>query len=67
VTVIKFITSPDLCTHLTVWCELSQSGVNHAIDEWKRRLSACVDAVQRHSTHQFRYQSKALMRLLISE
>jgi len=25
-------------------CELDQSVVNHAIDEWRRRLSACVDA-----------------------
>jgi len=23
---------------------LDQSVVNHAIDDWKRRLSACVDA-----------------------
>jgi len=30
--------------HLTVWCELNQSVVNLAIDEWTRRLSACVDA-----------------------
>ena len=27
-----------------MWCELNQSVVNHAIDEWRRRLSACVDA-----------------------
>jgi len=46
-TIIKFITSPDLCAHLTVWCELDQSVVNHAIDEW-RRLSACVDAEGGH-------------------
>jgi len=32
-----------LCAHLTVWCELDQSVVNHAIDEWRRRLSVCVD------------------------
>jgi len=43
VTIIKFITSPDLCAHLTVWCELDQSVLNHAIDEWRRHLSACVD------------------------
>ena len=24
-------------------CLLDQSVVNHAIDEWRRRLSACVD------------------------
>jgi len=29
---------------ISVWCELDQSVVNHAIDEWKRRLSACVHA-----------------------
>jgi len=27
-----------------VWCELDRSVVNHAIDEWRRHLSACVDA-----------------------
>ena len=27
---------------ISVWCELDQSVVNHAVDEW-RRLSACVD------------------------
>ena len=34
VTIIKLITSPDLCSHLIVWCELDQSVVNCAIDEW---------------------------------
>ena len=29
---------------ISVWHELDQSVVNHAIDEWRRRLSACVDA-----------------------
>ena len=33
---------------VSVWCELDQSVVNHAIDEWRRRLSACVDAEGRH-------------------
>jgi len=47
-TVIKFITSPDLCAHLTVWCELNQSVVNHAVDEWRRRLFACADAEGGH-------------------
>jgi len=42
----KFITSPDLCAHLIVWCEL-----DHAIDEWRRRLSACVDAEGGHFEH----------------
>jgi len=39
VTIVKFIASPNLCAHLTVWCELDQSVVNHGIDEWRRRLS----------------------------
>jgi len=42
---MKFVTSPDLCAHLTVWCELYQSFVNHAIEEWSRRLSAYVDVL----------------------
>jgi len=29
---------------ISVWCEQDQSVVNHAIVEWRRRLSACVDA-----------------------
>jgi len=33
---------------ISVWCELDQSVVNHAIDEWRRRLSACVDAEGGH-------------------
>ena len=28
--------------------------VNHAIDEWRRRLSACVDAECRHFEHYLR-------------
>ena len=36
---------------ISVWCELGQSVVNHAIDEWRRRLSACVDAEGKHSEH----------------
>ena len=28
---------------ISVWCELDQSVVNHAIDEWRRRLSACCE------------------------
>jgi len=34
-----------------VWCELNQSVVNHAINEWRRRLSACVDAEGGHCKH----------------
>ena len=30
---------------------LDQSAVNHAIDEWKRRMSACVDAKGGHFEH----------------
>jgi len=29
---------------ISMWCQLDQFVVNHAIDEWRRRLSACVDA-----------------------
>jgi len=36
---------------INMWCELDQSAVNHAIDEWRRRLSACVDAEGRHFEH----------------
>jgi len=37
---------------ISVWCELDQSVVNHAIDEWRRRLSACVfDAEGGHYEH----------------
>ena len=36
---------------ISVWCELDQSFVNHAIDEWRRRLSACVDAEGGHFEH----------------
>ena len=33
---------------ISVWCELDQSVVNHAIYEWRRRLSACVHAEGGH-------------------
>ena len=33
---------------ISVWCELDQSVVNHAIHEWRHRLSACVDAEGKH-------------------
>ena len=36
---------------ISVWCELHQSVVNHAIDEWRHRLSACVDAEGGHFEH----------------
>jgi len=36
----------DLCA-----CELDQSVVNHAIDNWKHRLLACVDAEGGHFEH----------------
>ena len=50
-TIMKFITSPDLCAYLAVWCELNQSVVNHAINQWRRHLSACVDAEDGHFEH----------------
>jgi len=33
---------------ISMWSELDQSVVNHAIDEWRRRLSACVDTEVGH-------------------
>jgi len=36
---------------ISVRCELYQSVVNHTIDEWTRRLSACVDAEGGHFEH----------------
>ena len=33
---------------ISVWCELDQSVVNHAIDDWRRRLLACIDAEGGH-------------------
>jgi len=39
----------ELCERLiSVWCELDQSVVNHAIDEWRRRLLSCVDVEGGH-------------------
>jgi len=36
---------------ISMWCELDQSAMNHAIDEWRRHLSACVDAEGGHFEH----------------
>jgi len=36
---------------ISVWCELDQSVVNHAIDVWRRRLSACVHDEGGHFEH----------------
>jgi len=36
---------------ISVWCEPDQSVVNHAIDEWRRRLLACVDDEGGHFEH----------------
>ena len=36
---------------ISVRCELDQSVVNHAIDEWRRRLLACVAAEGGHFEH----------------
>jgi len=44
----------ELCERLiSMWCELDQSVVNHAIDEWRRRLSACLDDERGHFEHYF--------------
>jgi len=34
-----------------VWCELKQRIVNDAIDQWRRRLLACVNAEGGHFEH----------------
>ena len=50
----------ELCERLiSVSCELDQSVVNHAIDEWRRRLSACVDSEGGHFEHCLLYTSDA--------
>jgi len=36
---------------ISVRCEQDQSAVNHAIDEWRHHLSACVDAEGGHFGH----------------
>jgi len=36
---------------ITVWCELEQRIVADAIDQWRRRLLACVDAEGGHFEH----------------
>jgi len=35
----------------TVWCELEQRIVDDVIDQWRRRLLACVDAEGGHFEH----------------
>ena len=36
---------------ITVWCELEQRIVDDDIDQWRRRLLACVDAEGGHFKH----------------
>ena len=36
---------------ITVWCGLAQRAVDDAIDQWQRRLRACVDAEGGHFEH----------------
>jgi len=36
---------------IAVWCELEQHIVDDAIDQWWRRLLACVDAEGGHFEH----------------
>jgi len=36
---------------ISVWCELDQSVVNHAINEWRRGLLAYIDAEGGHFEH----------------
>ena len=33
---------------ITVWCGLEQRAVDDAIDQWQRRLLACVDVEGEH-------------------
>jgi len=35
----------------TVWCGLEQRIVDDAIEQWRRRLLACVDAESQHFEH----------------
>jgi len=61
--IIFAVPKPEKCTKqdvdelrerlISVWCEMDQSVVNHAINEWRRRLSACVDAEGGHFEHYF--------------
>ena len=45
----------ELREHLiSVWCELDQSVVKHAIDEWRIRPLACIDAEGGHFEHYLR-------------
>jgi hypothetical protein len=37
---------------ITVWCGLEQRVVDDAIDQWRSRLSACVDVEGGHFEHQ---------------
>jgi len=42
----------ELCERLiSVWYELHQCVVNHAIDEWRHCQSACVNGEGRHFEH----------------
>ena len=36
---------------ITVWCGLAQRAVDDTIDQWQRRLRACVDAEGGHFEH----------------
>ena len=36
---------------ITVWCELEQRIVDDVINQWRRRLLACVDAEGGHFEH----------------
>ena len=47
---------------ITVWCELEQRIVDDAIDQWRRRLLACVDAEGGHFEHSL-YAYKLFVRI----
>ena len=36
---------------INVWADMQQSVIDDAIDQWRKRLHACVRARGRHSEH----------------
>ena len=50
-TVWRYRNSIIIIIIITVWCGLAQRAVDDAIDQWQRRLRACVDAEGGHFEH----------------
>jgi len=42
---------------ITFWCGLEQSVANDAIDQWRRRLSACIGAERRHFEYNYKHEN----------